>query len=273
MTSKPSGGGRRVERAARLKWVPIAQMRVSPTNQRELKQHRVDHLVANFDLEQLGTPVVSERDSAFYILDGQHRIEALREIGWGDQQVQCWTYTDLTEADEAERFLKLNDTLTVDGYSKFRVGVNAGREQEVDIDRIVRSQNLVISRDRIEGAISAVGTLRRVYDRGGPACLSRTLRIVRDAYGDAGMEAVVIDGIGLLCQRYNGELNEDRAVALLSKSAGGVSGLLGKAEVLRRQTGNAKAHCVAAAAVEIINRGRGGSKLPSWWKHTDGVSA
>jgi hypothetical protein len=26
------------------------------------------------------------------------------------------------------------------------------------------------------------------------------------------------------------------------------------------------AQCVAAAAVEVINRGPGGTKLPSWWK-------
>ena len=24
--------------------------------------------------------------------------------------------------------------------------------------------------------------------------------------------------------------------------------------------------CVAAAAVDVINRGKGGKKLPSWWK-------
>jgi hypothetical protein len=46
---------------------------------------------------------------------------------------------------------------------------------------------------------------------------------------------------------------------------GGVNGLLGRAEQIRRQTGNPKNHCVAAAAVEAINRGRGGKKLPSWW--------
>lgn len=28
----------------------------------------------------------------------------------------------------------------------------------------------------------------------------------------------------------------------------------------------ARGHCVAAAAVDVINSGRGGNKLPSWWK-------
>ena len=34
---------------------------------------------------------------------------------------------------------------------------------------------------------------------------------------------------------------------------------------VRRQTGNQRGQCVAAAAVDIINAGRGGVKLPSWW--------
>lgn len=256
----------RVERSARLRWVPIAKMKVNPLAQRELNQARVDHLAANFDLEQIGTPTVSEREGSFFIIDGQHRAEALRAMGWGDQQIQCWTYTGLTEQEEAETFLKLNDVLAVEAMARFRAGVHAGRGVECDIDRIVRAQGLCITKDSLPGAIRAVGTLRRVYGRTDAKTLGRALRIVRDAYGDPGLEAPVIDGIGYLCGRYNGELNEEQAVTKLASINGGVNGLLGKAENLRRQTGNPKGQCVAAAAVEIINSGRGGKKLDSWWK-------
>jgi hypothetical protein len=86
----------------------------------------------------------------------------------------------------------------------------------------------------------------------GPSPLARGLRIIRDAYGDAGFDAAVIDGMGHLCQRYNGQLDDGVAIDRLSSAHGGVSGLLAKAEVLRKQTGNSKSHCVAAAAVDII---------------------
>jgi hypothetical protein len=256
---------KKVEREARLRWVPISKMRVSTLAQRELRQARVDAILANLDLEQIGNPTVNERDGWFYIIDGQHRIEALRQFGLEDSLYQCWTYVGLTEEEEAERFLKLNDVLIVDVFSKFRVGVRAGRETETDINRIVRAQGLCVSRDEIEGAIRAVGTLRRVYLRDGAAALGRTLRIIRDAYGDAGLEAPVIDGIGLLCSRYNGQLVDEKVVTQLSRAHGGVNGLLNQAEELRRTTGNYKSHCVAAAAVKIINRAKG-PKLPSWWK-------
>ncbi len=263
--SQPSARNR-VERDARLRWVPIAFMRVSPVAQRDLNQSRVDRIVADFDPEQLGTPTVNHRDGHWYIIDGQHRIEGLRQIGWDDQQVQCWAYEGLTEQEEAEKFLKLNDVLAVDAFAKFKVGVQAGRAVESDIDRIVRAQGLCVSRVMVPGAVRAVGTLLRVYNRADAAVLARSLGIIRDAYGDAGLEGPVIDGIGLLCARYNGELDVPTAVKKLGNAHGGVNGLLNQAEGLRQKTGNAKGHCVAAAAVGILNSGKGGRKLPGWWR-------
>lgn len=267
MNTKDTTSGRnRVERNTHLKWVPVGLMRVSSLAQRQLNPNRVNKIAASFDPEQIGAPTVNERGGHYYIIDGQHRIEALKEMGWGDQQVQCWVYVGLTEEEEAEKFLVLNDTLNVDAFSKFRIGLQARRAEECDIDRIVRAQKLSVSKDHIEGGISAVGTLRRVYNRDGSAVLARSLGVIRDAYGDSGLEAAVIDGLGLLCSRYNGDLDTPVAVQRLSGALGGVSGLLNKSENIRRSTGNARAHCVAAAAVDIINAGRGGKKLPSWWR-------
>jgi hypothetical protein len=88
-----------------------------------------------------------------------------------------------------------------------------------------------------------------------------------DAYGEAGLDGPVIEGIGLLCQRYNGDLSEQRAVDRLSSAHGGVSGLISRVGQLRQSTGSAPAQCVAAAAVELINRGSGRPKLPGWWRN------
>lgn len=266
--AEPQPNGKRIERAAHLRWLPLSELYPSPVAQRhKLNQARVDHIAAALDLEQIGLPTVNQRDSHAYIIDGWHRVEALRQFGFGeDDKIQCWVYEGLSESDEAERFLKLNDTLAVDAFSKFRVSVNAGRLVECDVDRIVRAQDLSVSRDNIEGGIRAVGTLIRIYNRAGAAVLARTLRIIRDAYGTPGLEAAVIDGIGLLCARYNGDLEDQAAVLKLSNLHGGVNGLLNKGEVLRKQTGQARNQCVAAAAVDVINAGRGGKKLSSWWR-------
>lgn len=262
-TPKP---GPRIERQARLRWIPLAKIMVSDIAQREIKPSRVDYLVAHFDHEQIGTPVVNERSAKFFCIDGQHRIAALREVYGDDHQVQCWTYVGLTEAEEAEKFLQINNVLTVNAMDKYVIGVEAGRDIECDIDRIVRSAGMVVTHQNVEGGIGAVGTLRRVYVRSGAHVLARTLRMIDSAYGTAGLEAHVIDGIGLLCARYNGELADELAVVKLRNIRGGVSGLSGKAAVIKDRTRQPYNQCVAAAAVEVINAGKGGKKLPSWWK-------
>lgn len=258
-------------RAYRIQEVPVGKMTTSRRVQRDLKPHRVDYLHANFDLDDFGQPVVSWRDGHYYIIDGQHRIEALKlwlGKGWEIQKVECRVYQGLSEAEEADMFDRLNDVLIVSAFDKFKIRVTAQRELEKMISDVVKSENLVISRDKVPGAVSAVGTLVRVANRSSGEVLARSLRIIRDAFGDAGFKSGVIDGIGHLCQRYNGALDEKVAIEKLSETRGGVNGLLGKAAVLHKQTGNSQSQCVAAAAVEIINaqRGTGQKRLPSWWK-------
>lgn len=257
-------------RPSKIQEIALEKMAVSGRIQRELKQHRVEHLLSDFDLDDFGLPVVSWRDGLYYIVDGQHRIEALKlwlGKGWEIQKIECRVHQGLSEAEEADMFLRLNDILIVGAFDKFKNGVTANRPTETAIAKVVADCKLVISKEQVPGAIGAVGTLVRVYTRTDGQVLGRALRIIRDAFGDSGFEAVVIDGIAHLCHRYNSKLDDDAAVTRLAETRGGVKGLLGKADVLHKQTGQSRAQCVAAAAIDIINSRSGGrGRLPSWWK-------
>lgn len=264
---KPAFIGGKVERIAQLRWVPILGMRVNTVAQRERKQARVDALAADFDLEQFGIPTVNLRDGVWYIIDGQHRIEALKiwfgDGAWEDQHVYCSAYEGMTEQQEAESFLKLNDRLAVLPLAKFRVAVTAHRSEETEIDDIVRAAGLRISADR--GGITAVGTLQRLYRNGGPDTLRRTLEIIQNAYGEAGLQADVIGGVGLLCTRLGGLFDDGQLAQRLGSARGGVHALTNKATLAKSATGKSRRDCVAAAAVEIHNS-KPGRKLPNWWK-------
>ena len=260
---------KRVSQDGEIQFVRLGAMAIPPHAQRELKPQKVDQILANFDLDVFGLPVVSHRRGVYYVLDGQHRVEAIKQWigkGWEDQRIECRVYDKLSEAEEADKFDRLNDSMPVSVFDKFRIRVNANRETEVKIKKTVETEGLKISRDAVPGGIQAVGTLRRVYVRAGDKALAKTLRIIRDSFGDAGFEAPVIDGIAHMVQRYDGLIDEKIAVGQLSVTHGGVKGLLNRAATLHKQTGGIKAHCVAAAAVDIINTKKGGKKLPSWWK-------
>lgn len=267
-TTNPAG---KFERKAHLRWVPLAAMRVSSAAQRDLKQARVDSMFANLDLEQIGVLTVSERGDHYYIMDGQHRYAVLAKFFNEDlsTKVQCWVYTGLTEEDEAEVFLKLNDVLAVNAFAKFRVGVAAGRPVESDVDRIVRANGCVVSQDKVPGAIGAVGTLVKIYKRDGASVLARTVGIVNVAYGDTGLDGPVLGGVGSMLARYNGAVDDARLVEQLRKVANGARGLMWSAHPLREKFGGTLEQAVAAAVVEVYNRGLAGAsakRLRSWWK-------
>lgn len=259
------------KRDAVIKKVALGHVRVPAHAQRALSESWVNEILAMFDPDKLKHPVLSERGDYFNIVDGQHGTEALKRWlgeGWEAQQIDCIVHSGLTDAEEADLFLSLNRSKQVTSFDKFEKAVTAGYPDEVHINAIVRGAGLRISRSPSSGGgvIRAVTTLRSIYKRADGNTLAKTLRVVRDSFGDQGFDALLIDGIGHLCQRYNGVLKEEDAVERLSSIRGGANGLLGKAEVLRKQTGNSKALCVAAAAVEIINTKRGKQRLASWWK-------
>jgi hypothetical protein len=257
----------RVERTGRRRWVPISDMEVSPMAQREYKQWRVDHLLAIFDPEQIGTPVVNHRDGKFFLIDGQHRVAAMKAVGWGDQSVECEVYDGLSEAEEAEMFLKRNDTLAVTAFDKFRIGVRAGRHPEVDVDRIIRSQGLRVARSG-PGAIKAPATLVKVYSAHGGAVLTAALGVAHAAYGDLGLESRVVHGLSLMLSRYNdGLVDLERLATQLGGIHLGVDGLIQAAWKIREKSGTAFTVAIAAAAVDAYNQGLASRKrLTSWWR-------
>jgi hypothetical protein len=260
----PKDNTKRVERSGHLRWVAVADIVVDERNQREFRPGWAAQIAAEFDPDRFLPPLVSLRpDGKYYVIDGQHRVGAMRLMGWDDQQIQCWVYEGLTSAQEADLFLWHNNRKSVGAFDKFRIGVEAERGVEADINRIVLLNGLKVAQG-VPGSVSAVGALRKVYAHGADT-LGRTLRIVRDSYGDSGLRGEVIEGIGLVCARYNGELAEDRAVERLSSARGGLGALTTKTNMIRKAMGQPLPHCVAAAAVDIINSGRGGKKLPAWW--------
>lgn len=252
----------RVDRSSSVQWVRVGDISVSPLAQRELRIHMVERIARDLDPDKLGIPVVNRRAGRVWVIDGQHRIEALKMIGWEDQKIECQVYEGLDEQTEAERFLGLNNRLSVGALDRFLVSLTAQSQRELRIAHAVESQGLTIGSGK--GRIGAVGALGKVYDTAGEATLAEALRMILAAYGESGMRAEVIEGMGLVAHRYNGELTE-KSVERLAAARGGVSGLISRAEIIRRQVGRTKSHCVAAAIVETINVGRGGKKLRDWW--------
>lgn len=270
-----SDSTRAVPHSSRIEWVLLSELRIDPEAQRALNKPWVKQRVSQFDADQLGYMVVNRRkDGHLYIIDGQHRAELLRAVGWGNQKVACELFDGLTQKEEAALFIARNTRINVRTFDKFRVRVTAGEPTAVDIHRIVLDCGLALSQQiKGEGQVNAVASLERIYrgagitsGKNGAAVLSRALRTIQSAWGreSANFEGAIVEGVGLVLTRYN-KIDAGILAAKLGKFAGGAAGLRNKARQAREVHGGTLSRCIAGLIVERYNRGKSSAKLESWW--------
>jgi hypothetical protein len=254
-----------------IKPIKISAIRVPEQAQREFRPAWGARLAKDLDLDKVGYPVVNIKGGIPWLMDGQHRIYALKEHGFTDDLLDCLVYENLTEKQMAEVFLTMNTSKAVSAFDRFRVACTAERSAELATYRIVEQNGLHISQAADDGCIGSVTTLLKVYNQYGAAVLEQTLRAIRDGYdGDhAAFSQSVLQGAALVFHRYNGQTNEREMATSLSKAAQGARGLIRRAQQQRDRSGSPLVQCVAAVIVDGYNKGlaaRSPKRLPPWWK-------
>jgi hypothetical protein len=150
--------------------------------QRNTHDRQVANIVAAFDEAKLGMPVVSCRDGHYYLLDGNHRVSALRMLNY--TSAKFIVLTGLSYKDEAEYFRAQNNNVRpLSRYILFRAGLEAQDELCVNIERIVTGHGYKISGSaRDANAIAAIYTLEVVASVYGCEVLNDTLALIRGTW-------------------------------------------------------------------------------------------
>ncbi len=263
-------------------WVPIADLKMDrKVNTRPLKNAKVSKYVDEFDADAIGYLEISERANGdLIILDGQHRVEALRRLGWDNgQKIEAKVHNDLTTAQEAHLFALLNDETPVTPIHKMLARIEAGDEPDASIDKIVRSVGLRISDQVGDGKIVSAAVLRKIWfgGRGSrgkttlveqPELLRSALRLVCEAWGKRGdaLRGEILLGTALFLSRYEGiSFDRDKLVHQLSLTPGGPLGVVGDARALASIHSTPVATSVAAKYVLLYHKGRKTNRLDDWF--------
>lgn len=237
-----------------------------PLAQRELVPSRLKKLIANLDLDAIGVlhaveyPIKDK--SSIWIVDGQHRWRALMEHGMGEWQVEVKIHTDVKDDARASAiFLKLNDRSPVRPFDKWLNRLNAKEDDAIAINDIVLKHRMKISASTGVGCLVGISSIERTYHFDAGNALDKTLGIVTGAWGLRSFEAKIVEGVGLICARYNGVIDIPALTKKLSKYPGSATGLIGDARGLMEYRKVSLSRCIAERVVEAYNTGRRDGRL------------
>lgn len=252
----------------RLTRIEARSLRIHPTAQREILPHKLKQLTTEMDLDAIGVlhAVEYEIDGVrgLWVIDGQHRLRALLELGLGEWEVEVKVHLDVKDdARASDLFLKLQNRANVNSFAKFDQAYKAKYKYAVRIVEIAAAHELKIRRRTDDGVMSCVSSLTRVYGFDDGATLEATLETIIEAWGHtaAAVEGKLIEGLGIVYKTYNGGIDRPVLVKKLAKYPGGASGLIGDAKGLKRYRTISLPRCVGEQIVEMYNSGRRAGKL------------
>lgn len=256
------------------RFIPIGKLFVDPLVQRGLNVAWANKIALDFDPDYIGVVHVSDRrDGTYAIIDGQHRISAVRQLfGDDDQMVECKVYSGLDIPQEAALFVALNNFKSPSAIQQFIKNVVAGDPEAVEINRIANNCGYKISTWTTDGYVSCVRALELVYrgfseTRGStnPALLTQTLTIIRNAWGDSkdGVKSQIVEGVARLVAARGKVIDYPVLIARLAAFPGGGSGLLGRGRGLAAMVGGKVPAAIAEVILDAYNKNRRSDKLES----------
>ena len=158
-------------------YVPLAKIEPS-IYQRTTNHRQVKNIIKDFDEAKLGTLTLSNRDGSYHIIDGAHRLSALRALEY--THALCEILTGLTLEDEADYFRRQGqDKRGLIPFDKFKAGIISGDEKCIRINEIIHSNSFHIGFSNKDfSQIGAVNTLFEIVDEYGFEVLDYTLRLL-----------------------------------------------------------------------------------------------
>ena len=187
----------------RLAFIPLTAIEPSDY-QRVTNPKQVKSIVQHFDEAKLGALTVSLRGGKYYIIDGAHRLSALRTLKY--THALCEILTGLRHKQEADYFRRQGqDKRALRPIDLFKAGIIAGDEKCVRINEIVKSNSFQIGFSHknfyLLGAIHALFSIVEDY---GYEILDDTLCLIVNTWAGIGKatSGAVLLGVAEFVSRY-----------------------------------------------------------------------
>lgn len=170
-----------------LTYLKVSVLHVDEEYQNPINPHWARKIAREFDRDLFRPLDVSVRaDGSAWVVDGRHRLEALRIMGLDNAVIPCRIYRGLVRAEEARLYYRLNTSVkTKRTAAIFHSRVAAGEPVADEITRICADYGFEVStqfRGSAPSKIVCVGTLEAIFNTGGASLLKGVLSLLHDTW-------------------------------------------------------------------------------------------
>jgi hypothetical protein len=266
----------------KIEWLKVDDLTVDPTMNRPIDDKRAGRMASDFDLDALGVVTAARTEEGLNVLlDGQHRCEALRKMGWNGEKIPVNVFLGLSREQRARKMMTLNAQVRMNAVDRFIGRIAAKDKVACGVNEVVKANGYVIDRQSRDGVIVAVKALEDIFlGKNQKICgtntraLHATLHAVTEAWGRSvhSVNREVLSGVGQFILRYGDHVKLDRMIDKLKSVSGGSVGLINRGRGKRELHGGSLASGIAHFITDEYNRGlHGKSRLPSWRLEEDAV--
>ena len=230
--------------------------------QRILRPGVVENIVNDFNPAQLGVLMVSKRpDGTYAVIDGQHRMTALRRLGY--KFARCSVVQGWTEQDEARNFSHQRDNTTnLTAKDRFKSGVIGGEEDNMKINYILTKHGYHVVAGGRGTRVEAVSTLSKIAKIYSYEVLDRVLELTKNTLPGE-KKAVcreMLVALSELVSRF--EISNADAQARLGRSTPesliiSIRKAISSDGYVRNMFGKQERFCSCRVLVDAYNRGLG----------------
>lgn len=180
-----------------------------PNYQRNTNSRVVKQIVKNFKSAKLGVLIVSLRDGKYYIVDGLHRLTALRMMG--HDFVMCEVHRKLSYEDEAELFYTQgNNRINLTAGDIFIGKLEAKDEKAMSIEKTVKLNGFAVIRKggKAKYTIAAISMIYQIEKLFGLEHLDKTLSVIKNTWDGmaASTDAKILMGVALFLNNNGVEI-------------------------------------------------------------------
>lgn len=208
--------------------------------QRKVNPRTVQKIVDEFDPKLLDEVIISFRAGRYNVVDGQHRIEALKAISGGrDCVVNCKVLYGLTYQQEADLYERLDAS-----KKKLSIADSTRAKAEAENDPAVNAIKKILSRYGLEWSLStgqhggknriaSARTLLNLYRDLELWQFDRAIRLIKQTWdGDeSSLNMYILSGTALFVKTYGEDIDEAAFVRRLKKVDPAKIVSVGKADI------------------------------------------